>query len=76
MASADSNRYAFKQFFFNFTAPIPKLVNKAPLFDGEVKSSISVDVSYDDENKLKGTDTEMIYTTPKVYDKEDESLEF
>jgi len=27
MASADSNRYAFKQFFFNFTTPIPELVN-------------------------------------------------
>jgi len=35
-----------------------------------------VDVSYDSDNKLKGTDTEVIYTTPKVYDKEDERLKF
>jgi len=33
-------------------------------------------VRYDNENKLVGTDKEYIYTTPKVYDKEDDDFEF
>jgi len=40
MAAADSNRFAFKHFFFNFTTPTPVLESKPPYFEKEVNSHI------------------------------------